>query len=281
MSGTFQLHPSLHSLQCINCKSFITSTQITLNVCQNCKENFSWSDVGIVDFLPIISENSSKKGLTNRFFESNFGSELYSAWVTSKHALQKLLKVEDKIIGLGEVTLNKNVLDIGCGPNLNAYSVEYPHSTCKFYSGVDYSNSFVQSARRIHSANNMFFARASALALPFRDQSFDVVMALYTIHHVVGSPTMIVSELVRTTKETVIIFDHVKHQNKIKSAIQSIYWRIFDGGENYLTWEEWQRIFERSQLKIIKSEFSGLFFNHVFKVILQKESQNTPEKIKG
>jgi hypothetical protein len=48
------------------------------------------------------------------------------------------------------------------------------------------------------------------------------------------------------------------------------YWRIFDGGEQYLTLSEWHKNFDITGLVIERIETSGIFFNHVVKIILKK-----------
>jgi SAM-dependent methyltransferase len=238
--------------------------------CSHCGKKFTIKDPGTFDFITTEYSSSSKFGLANQLFDVKYGEHIYSYWVTAKHNLQRLLKAEDKIIGLEKEIMGKVVLDVGCGPDLDCQSTEYPHVTPCFYVGVDYSSSFVRRASLKHSSDVHKFVRASATQLPFRESSFHITLALFTIHHVVGDALQVIQELARTASEKVIIFDHLKSTNKLKAGVQMAYWRIFDGGEQYLTISEWQKNFDLAGLVIERIETSGIFFSHVVKIVLKK-----------
>jgi ubiquinone/menaquinone biosynthesis C-methylase UbiE len=217
-------------------------------------------------------------GLTSLFLKKKNGSLMYEIWVRFKHALQSILKSEDKAIGLESEVRKKSVIDIGCGPNLDLNQNENPYKDADFYVGVDSSAPFIVSAFKRHGDDNHRFIRGSALELPFPDTTFQIATALFTLHHIPERPEIVISELVRVASEKVIIFDHIKARNLFKQFIQRSYWRIFDGGINYLTEEEWLNAFEQNGLTVEKMIKSGIFFNHVFKVVLTR-SQPTHRQI--
>jgi ubiquinone/menaquinone biosynthesis C-methylase UbiE len=239
--------------------------------CALCNKEFIKTTYGAIDFISRELSSSKKFGLANKLFEIKYGEHLYSYWITLKHQIQRLLKAEDKVIGLEEEIMGKVVLDVGCGPDLEAASTEYPHVTPRFYIGLDYSSRFVARAIQKHASPKHKFVRASASELPFRDNAFQITLALFTIHHVVDDPIHVLKELSRTTSEKVIIFDHVKSSNKLKAGLQILYWRLFDGGEHYLTLSEWSEHLRLAELEIVRVETSGIFFRHVIKFILVKK----------
>jgi len=239
--------------------------------CIYCSNYFKITETGNLDFVNVDLKSSSKLGLANRFFDMKNGEHLYTYWVTGKHKLQKLLKAEDIVIGLEEEIREKVVLDVGCGPDLDSQATENAHITPKFYVGVDYSGNFVERASNKHGSERLKFARASATQLPFKKDAFQISLALFTIHHVSANPLQVLQELSRVSSEKVIVFDHVRSENKFKATLQMAYWKVFDGGEHYLTLSEWHKHLRDSDLVIEKVDFSGILFNHVIKMILIKK----------
>jgi len=76
---------------------------------------------------------------------------------------------------------NGTVLDIACGPG---YGAKYlMNSVAKTVVGGDYSEQAIQHARLHYSQDGLSFLRLDAQQLPFRDNSFDVVVSLETIEH--------------------------------------------------------------------------------------------------
>jgi|694.fasta_scaffold134604_2 SAM-dependent methyltransferase len=257
-------------LRCPECRNALNLINGIVK-CRYCEVLFQNNlPPGSYNLIRKNSEISFKNGLSNQFFGAKRGAYLYAKWILLKHKIQKLLSVEDVKIGLEKEIAGKTVIDVGCGPNLDNESTEYPHKTPSFYVGVDYSEIFVASAHIINGDNTHKFVRASASALPFSDNSFQVALALFTIHHIVETPYRALDELIRVSSEKIIIFDHVKATNCIKRFIQSTYWKIFDGGEKYLTYKEWTEWILQNGLILEQEARSGIFFKHVIKFVLKK-----------
>lgn len=251
----------------------------TILECVKCRNAYSMIEGKIPSFIKDTNKRSQKKGFANSLFATRFGAQFYSIWIAFKHKLQEVLRSEDAVIGLDQIVANKQVLDLGCGPDLDSLATEYPHYSPSLYVGVDYSESFVISASEKHGDSKHAFLRASADSVPFQNKSFDVTLALFTIHHVTSDPTKVVSELARVAKENIVIFDHVKSDSKAKAMIQKLYWRIFDGGEHYLTYQQWTRIFAEYNLVILKTVTSGVFFKHVIKFVLEPQEKTNQEDL--
>lgn len=255
---------------CPGCLGNLINSDCNSNLqCDLCKIKYNFLSERVVSFISDKEKTSSKMGFANSLFSIKSGEKIYSYWIITKHLIQKILKSEDERIGIEALIADCSILDLGCGPDLDSSATEYPHLTSKVYVGIDYSERFVLSAESNHGDLNHYFIRASADKLPFRDKTFDLTSALFTIHHVVGSPTQVVRELARVGRQKVIIFDHVKSTSRWKAAIQKTYWRTFDGGENYLTHPQWMKIFTENDLRVVSSVKSGIFFNHVIKFVLE------------
>lgn len=239
--------------------------------CEHCKRRMPTTQNGVFDFV-VSNQTEKTTGLTSIMFESHKGDNLYSKWVNFKHLFQRLLRVEDHVIGLEDVVQNKTVIDVGCGPSLNISQTEYPHRTCSTYVGVDNSIAFIESAKKLHEGKNHFFLRAEATNLPFADKSFEIGTLLFTLHHVKESPTKVLMEISRVSSNKVVIFDHIASDLPQIRKIQNFYWKVFDGGYNYLTKAEWEKAIDQAGLRIEKMITSGILFRHVVKLILTKSS---------
>lgn len=76
---------------------------------------------------------------------------------------------------------NGTVLDIACGPG---YGANYlMNSGAKTVIGGDYSEQAIQYARLHYSQDGLSFLRLDAQQMPFRNNSFDVIVSLETIEH--------------------------------------------------------------------------------------------------
>jgi len=76
------------------------------------------------------------------------------------------------------VSKDSNILDIGCG---NGRLVQNIPSESK-YTGLDISPKLISKAKAKHPTHN--FVTGDILALPFQDNSFDIVFAIASFHHI-------------------------------------------------------------------------------------------------
>jgi ubiquinone/menaquinone biosynthesis C-methylase UbiE len=90
---------------------------------------------------------------------------------------------------LGEIT-GKTILDVGCGPGL----FTAPLSSSNALVGLDLSLEMLRFART--SVNPI---QGDGERLPFKDESFDIVLAIEALQHV-KYPRLFLKELVRVTK---------------------------------------------------------------------------------
>jgi SAM-dependent methyltransferase len=251
-----------NAYRCPKCKSpiFWGDTPKEGIFCSNCE--FS---APIISGVPVFTsihahENSiNTAGLGEKLFSK---PQLYKIFVTAKTIVWK-----DKEIGIDDYIKGKNILDVGCGPSLNNSWQEYRVEDANTVTAVDVSLPFVLSAKKENPDEEKFdFAVASIDNLPYPDKSFDATIVAFVIHHLPPSdmPSLI-EELKRVTKNHIIIFDHVRSDNRIRNAIQSIYWKAMDGGCNYMTTDAWKE--SLSSLDVVRKIRTGAIFGHVVKFI--------------
>jgi len=197
----------------------------------------------------------------------------YTALIKLKWFVMGLLGVRDKRLGIDDITSQASVLEVGCGPRLDLPSSELNLDGCSLYVGLDYSLPFVMSANSGWSSDHVGFVQGDAGRLPVADNSFDVVLASFTIHHVPHDPQLVVDEMFRVARKWVVIFDHVKSANKSLASIQRLYWRHVDGGHHYLTHEEWQAAL-RDRYPI-RSLQTGALGKHVVKMYFRVNDSDT------
>ncbi|CAA7612147.1 class I SAM-dependent methyltransferase [Magnetospirillum sp. UT-4] len=98
-------------------------------------------------------------------------------------------------------------LDIGCGEGSNlSYLREAMPGTR--WAGIDFSSAKVGFAREIHG-DGFALACANALALPFADCSFDLVVCRDLLHHVNWNRAGVLAEAARVTRPggTVVVIE--------------------------------------------------------------------------
>ncbi len=96
------------------------------------------------------------------------------------------------------ITLPRNarILDVGCG---NGYFTWYLNQLGKAV-GIDYARTMLT----MNPCDNL--AQASALELPFAEQSFDLVFCSNILHHI-EAPIIVVAEMKRVSKHYVVIHE--------------------------------------------------------------------------
>ncbi len=95
----------------------------------------------------------------------------------------------DRAASLGHSYERERVLDFGCGVGRLAPALSGSFAT---YSGVDISDQMVALARRFHRSrpNCSFSMSADPTLAPFADRSFDLVITLYVLQHILSRATI-------------------------------------------------------------------------------------------
>lgn len=159
---------------------------------------------------------------------------------------------------VADLVAGKEVLDVGCG----ASSQHYPAGLPRRRAGVDASPEMVAEARRLHPQGD--YRVGSADRLPFPDKSFDAVLLLFVLHHL--EPAMwagALAEASRVARESVLVLDHVKHDNAALAWVQQAWWDAADGGSIYRRKADWDRVLTDARLAVRDYRRAGAMFGNV------------------
>lgn len=156
---------------------------------------------------------------------------------------------------------DQKMLDLGCGP----YPYGYDHTLPRSKVGIDLSLEFIQRIMKRDTEN--FYIVSSAAHIPFADNSFDVTLLHFVLHHIPLNPRTILNEVMRVTRKHILILDHMRSEIPWQSAIQSFYWSTFDKGYRYYTSSEWDNITQ--DMKVKKRIRTGKMFGNILQLIIE------------
>lgn len=118
-----------------------------------------------------------------------------------------------------KVIKDRKVLEIATGPGLLAKKVAYAADTMI---ATDYSEGMIAEAKKGVYPSNLIFEVADATALPYKDDSFDVVLIANALH-VMPEPEKALSEIDRVLKSDGILIapNIVTHKGTFASRVWS------------------------------------------------------------
>lgn len=96
---------------------------------------------------------------------------------------------------------SKTVLDAGCGTGI--FSIIFANKGAASVTGIDISRGSLETARQLSNKfglTNTKFEQKDMLALPYENESFDIVWAWGTVHHTTD-PLGAVDELIRVLRK--------------------------------------------------------------------------------
>lgn len=148
-----------------------------------------------------------------------------------------------------KVIKDKDVLEIATGPGLLAKHVaEAAHTMI----ATDYSEGMIKEAKKGSYPDNLTFEMADAMNLPYKDNSFDVVLIANALH-LMPEPEKALKEIDRVLKEKGILIapNFVNHRGGFVSRVWSGIMKI--GGisfEHQWTMDEYCTFLEQNGWKI-------------------------------
>ena len=213
--------------------------------------------------------------INNAFYE-----ELEEGWYTASDHPIALLRAENAVRIpwiIGQIGKNKRVLDIGCGAGLltNALA-KVGHQV----SGIDISTKSLTVAKRYDTTCSVDYQTSSAYALPYTNESFDVVCAMDVLEHV-EEPKKLIDEASRVLKPGGQFFFHTFNRNFLSYLliIKGVDWCVPNAPKNMHVYPLFIKPKELSALcfdaKMNVETMHGfqpkIFSSALFKMLFQKK----------
>lgn len=122
---------------------------------------------------------------------------------TSKNLLQRLLinNFYSSLVSLAKTLNPTTILDAGCGEGFTMNKLA-ENGVGKKIEGVEYSKDAITLGKKLFP--NLNFREGSAYELPYKDNSFDLVICTEVLEHL-DYPAKVLSEVLRTSKRHVLI----------------------------------------------------------------------------
>lgn len=177
-------------------------------------------------------------------------TSIYHLLLIDKKVAQLRNRIEAQNSALQHQYLaDKSILEIGCGRGGSIASLESFGCKCV---AIDVSEEMIRAAR-VDNPGPTYLVMDGA-DLKFLDNSFDVILFNYVLHHVEHLDRTI-AEAKRVGKR-IIFYESCACRNQPSKSLSKFYWRFTDGGYRYLTLDEWKK---RFQLPVL-AEIEGAGF---------------------
>lgn len=124
-----------------------------------------------------------------------------------------------------ESITRKKVLEIGCG--IGWFALNCAKKKVGHYVGIEHQRNNLFAAENNIFDSRIDFQEASALELPYPDQSFDTLVIFDVIEHLpIDSEPQLFNEMFRVLKEGGGIFLSTPYASKISMVTDPAYWLI-------------------------------------------------------
>ncbi len=195
------------------------------------------------------------------FVEKIFKFPSFYKWeVTILKALNNM-----RDFSLDQLIEKRKIIDIGCG------GVQYFYTPEKALHrvGIDTTPEMIREAKRLYPRSE--YIVQSGERLPYTDDSFDIALLLFILHHVPSNAWgAFLKEARRVSKSEVLILDHIQHDSPLLSLIQRTYWRLFDGGSTYKKEGDWLSLLQQHGFVIKDYKRMGTMFGNICYFRLEK-----------
>lgn len=157
------------------------------------------------------------------------------------------------------------ILDLGCGSGIISNEFQKYFKTDLI--GVDISDQRIEKIP---------FQIIEEKNLPFSENSFNVVLIFWVLHHTLD-PIILLREARRVTKERIIIFEDLPEGflSRLICKIHGVFFKEFIQGKchkgNFKKGKEWKEIFKNLNLKLVfEKKISSIWIRKMF--VLEKNN---------
>lgn len=123
--------------------------------------------------------------LLKRFCDSRWAWDLIQGPIYNRLIYAAASELYERLAGETQPPENARILDVGSGPGFWTVEIARRHPTVRVI-GVDHSSTQVRTANRLRDRvriRNCRFIQGDAMALPFADHSFEVVVSAASLKH--------------------------------------------------------------------------------------------------
>jgi len=162
--------------------------------------------------------------------------------------IKKLVLKRAKIIGdklLPFINDDDTVLDFGCAEmSISRYILSQKKISLIGVDVVEYK------------INDVNFVKYSGGRLPFKNNQFDVVLAIFVLHHT-DDPEFYLKELIRVSKRRIVVCEDTyinkieEIATKLRCLISNIIVGNTDMRRSFKSVKEWKELFVRSNIKLV------------------------------
>lgn len=150
---------------------------------------------------------------------------------------------EDAVI-LSAVADGMRVFEMGAGDG-NGLRLLSRAGRSVAYFGSDFNSRMVEFCREHYPQAS--WENYSGGAYAHADRSFDLCIIRHVLHHIPSRSDIVetVREALRMAK-VVLLLEPLQSENIVLKKIKSIYWRVTDGGANYMTLDELHEVLKEA-----------------------------------
>lgn len=161
----------------------------------------------------------------------------------------------DRIFATINMT-NKKVLDVGCGFGWSIIKVL--KKGAKHVSGIDVDLDVLDIARKVKN-KKASFKQGSAIDIPYKNQSFDIVVSWEVLEHVpVGTEFKMFSEVSRVLKKGGVFLLSTQHNHFFSTLLDPAWWLI---GHRHYSTQAVKEFALKNGFKVNKLYVKGSYFS--------------------
>ena len=210
--------------------------------------------------MKLLRENMEYPGSiedTRRGFEKSFlENEFYSKQTKDEIQLQKILSFLD-------LKTEMNVLDLGTGTGFLAFPIAENNPSIRVV-GLDIVGKTLERnamAAKEKNLNNIKFIAYDGIDFPFEDESFDMVISRYALHHFPDIKHTF-KEISRVIKSGGRFFlcDPSPNDDDTKRFVDEFMQMKKDGHIRFYSKDEWKQLACEAQLAYVNSYESSIRF---------------------